>query len=88
MMGISLMTTSPTCNGGVAARDSIVVPSRKRGDCAPDRRSRPLQPGGAVRFVLAFGAPERPRLSLEHTASSRGDGGPEALARLQSAFRE
>ncbi len=48
-----------------------------------------LQPGGAVRFVIAFGVePGRPHLSITRAAASRRGGGPEALAAAQRAFSD
>lgn len=47
-----------------------------------------LRPGGAVRFVLVFDSDrlEPPFMHIESTASSRGAGGPAALAALQRGF--
>lgn len=47
-----------------------------------------IRPGGAVRFVLVLDNQQRPYPSVERAASSRGDGGPEALAMVQSAFAD
>jgi hypothetical protein len=48
-----------------------------------------LRAGGAVRFVLVFGAdPARRYIELEHTAASPRGGGREALAIVQRAFSE
>lgn len=47
-----------------------------------------IRPGGAVRFVLVLDAQQRPYPSVERAASSRGDGGPEALAIVRAAFSE
>jgi hypothetical protein len=66
------------------------APAHRRDDAG--RHEAPLasviRPGGAVRFVLVLDNQQRPYPSVERAASSRCDGGPEALAMVQSAFAE
>jgi hypothetical protein len=48
-----------------------------------------LRPGGAVRFVLVFDHdPERAYMTIESAATSRGSGGPAALAALRRGFSD
>ncbi len=81
--GAAIATTTPLDND--ARHDALL--------CCLGQAQSPLvsllHPGGAVRFVLVFGAdPAQPHIGLERTAASRRGGGPEALATLQGAFTE
>jgi hypothetical protein len=81
--GAAIATTTPL--GDDARHDALL--------CCLRQAQAPvvsmLRPGGAVRFVLVFGAdPAQPQLRIEHTAASRRGGGPEALAIVQRAFTE
>lgn len=81
--GAAIATTTPL--GDDARHDALLCCLRQ----AQTPVASMLRPGGAVRFVLVFGAdPGQRHLSVEHTVASRRHGGPEARALVQSTFRK